>query len=102
MNEEDKLSRQVTKVLNSKSVHITLTGHVHKRLRAMLFLQELSMQKFFRLMSEKVVDGDEYITKLIEEKVIELKEQSFFNLSEVSEKDLYNVIEENSPFKKDK
>ena len=102
MSEEEKISRQVTRVLNNKSIHIELTGHVHKRLRAMLFLQELSMQKFFMLMAEKFVDGDEYIVNLIEEKVKELKEQSFFNLSEVSEKDLYSVIEENSPFKKSK
>lgn len=102
MKEEEKLQRQVTKVINNKTIHFELTGSVHKRLRVMLFLKELSMQKFFRLMAEKLVEGDEYIVQLVEDKVSDLKERKVSNLREICEKDLYNVIEENSPIGKNK
>jgi hypothetical protein len=66
----------------------------------MLFLKELSMQRFFRMMSEKLVEGDPYIVSLVEERVNEIKNKKLDNLREIEEKDLYDVIEQNSPFKK--
>ena len=87
------------KIINNKTIHFELQGDIHKKLRALLFLKELSMQKFFRLMSESFVNGDEYINKLIEEKVDEIKNNKLSRLKDIDTKDLYNAIEENSPFK---
>lgn len=92
--------KQVQKVINSKSVHITLPGLVHRKLRAKLFLKEISMQEFFKMISEKFVLDDVYINKLIDERVDDIKEKKLNNLRNIDEKDLYNAIEENSPFKK--
>ena len=97
MDEDKKLERQIAKVFNNKSLHIELTGLMHKRLRVMLFLHELTMQRFFRLMAEKFIEGDEHLIQLVEEKANEIKERKINNLKEISEKDLYNAIEENSP-----
>lgn len=52
------------------------------------------------MMSEKLVEGDPYIVSLVEERVNEIKNKKLDNLREIEEKDLYDVIEQNSPFKK--
>ena len=98
MNKKD-LNKQIAKVVNNKTIHVELPGTVHRKLRASLFLKEISMQAFFRLVSEKVVNDDQYLNQLIEERVEEIKEQKLSKLRDIDEKDLYNVIEKNSPFK---
>ena len=90
-------NKQVKKIINNKTVHIELPGEVHKRLRAQLFVNEISMQQFFKLMSEKVVENDQYILQLIEDRVDLIKENKLNKLKEINPKDLYNVIEKNSP-----
>ncbi len=97
---EKELKKQITKVINNKTIHFELAGNIHKKLRVMLFLKELSMQKFFRLMAEKLVEGDQYIVDLVNERVDEIKNKKLDNLREIEEKDLYDVIEQNSPFEK--
>lgn len=90
-------NKQVKKIINNKTVHIELPGEVHKRLRAQLFVNEISMQQFFKLISEKVVDNDQYILQLVEDRVDLIKENKLDKLREINPKDLYNVIEKNSP-----
>tara|TARA_B100001989_G_scaffold126722_1_gene89574 strand:- start:625 stop:921 length:297 start_codon:yes stop_codon:yes gene_type:complete len=89
------------KIVNNKTIHFELQGNIHRKLRALLFLKEISMQKFFRLMSEKLVDGDDYITSLVEQRVSEEKNNKLSKLKNINMKDLYDAIEENSPLKKD-
>lgn len=89
------------KIINNKTIHFELQGNIHKKLRAILFLKELSMQKFFRLMAESFVDGDDYINKLVLRKVDEIKNNKLSKLKNIDTKELYNVIEENSPFKEE-
>lgn len=96
---KDKLDKQVKKILNNKTVHIEIPGEIHKKLRVKLFLDEISMQQFFRLVSEKYVNDDKNLKKLVCERVDEIKNNKLNKLREVNEKDLYNAIEENSPFK---
>jgi len=86
------------KIINNKTIHFELQGNIHRKLRASLFLKELSMQKFFRLMAESFVDGDEYINKLVLKKVDEIKRNKLSKLKNIDTKELYNVIEANSPF----
>jgi hypothetical protein len=92
--------KQIKKVVNNKTIHVELPGMLHKKLRAMLFLDELSLQNFFRLMAEKYVDSDNYIRELVDVRVDEIKNNKLDKLRQVEEKDLYDVIEQNSPFKK--
>jgi hypothetical protein len=94
-----KNSNQVKKIINNKTIHFVLPGEIHRKLRAMLFLKESSMQSFFKLMSEKFIEGDQYVVSLLEKRVSDIKNKKINNLKEINEKDLYNVIEENSPFK---
>lgn len=94
-----KKNKQNTKIINNKTVHVEIPGTIHRKLRALLFLNEISMQKFFILMSEKYVNGDSYIKALVDERVDEIKNNKLAQLRDIDEKDLYNVIEENSPFK---
>ena len=96
-----KNNKQVKKIVNNKTVHVELPGQVHKKLRALLFLNELSMQKFFTLMAEKYVLNDNYLHDLVDKRVDEIKKDSLNKLRNIDEKDLYNAIEENSPFKSD-
>jgi len=95
----NRLNKQVRKIVNNKTVHVEIPGEIHKKLRAKLFLDELSMQNFFRLMSEKYVNDDIYIKDLVSVRVDEIKNKKLDKLREISEKDLYNAIEQNSPFK---
>ena len=95
------INKQVRKIVNNKTVHIELPGEIHKKLKVKLFLDEMSIQKFFRLMAEKYVYDDTYIKDLVSERVEELKNKKIDNLKEINEKDLYNAIEQNSPFKED-
>lgn len=92
---------QVSKVINNKTVHVSIPGEIHRKLRAMLFLKESSIQAFFKLMAECFVSGDTHITELLEQRIRDIKNKNLNNLKEINEKDLYDAIEENSPFKKD-
>jgi len=92
-----QINKQVKKIINNKTVHIELPGEVHKRLRAQLFVNEISMQQFFKLVSEKIVEGDNYLLSLVEDRVNLIKENKINKLKEINPKDLYDVIEKNSP-----
>tara|TARA_B100001059_G_C17560587_1_gene439872 strand:- start:244 stop:540 length:297 start_codon:yes stop_codon:yes gene_type:complete len=94
-----KNSRQIQKIISNKTVHVELPGSIHKKLRALLFLNEISMQKFFTLMAESYVNSDPYIKNLVDQRVDEIKEQKLDKLRNVEKKDLYDAIEKNSPFK---
>tara|TARA_Y100000589_G_C27130585_1_gene620400 strand:+ start:166 stop:459 length:294 start_codon:yes stop_codon:yes gene_type:complete len=94
-----KEHNNVKKIINNKTIHFVLPGEIHRKLRAMLFLKESSMQSFFKLMSEKFIEGDQYILNLLDQRVLDIKNKKINNLKEINVKDLYNVIEENSPFK---
>lgn len=94
-----KNSKQVQKIVNNKTVHVELPGQIHKKLRALLFLNEISMQKFFTLMAEKYVLQDNYVHNIVNERVKEIKENKLDKMRNVSKKDLYDAIEKNSPFK---
>lgn len=93
------IDKQVKKIVNNKTVHVEIPGEIHRKLRAKLFLDELSIQNFFRLMSEMYVNDDVYIKDLVSVRVDELKNKKLDKLREINEKDLYNAIEQNSPFK---
>jgi len=93
-----KSSKQVQKILNNKTVHIEMPGQTHKKLRALLFLNEISMQKFFNLMAEKYVLNDNYLHDIVNKRVDEIKENKLDKLRNIEEKDLYDAIEKNSPF----
>ena len=92
-----QINKQIKKVINNKTVHIGLPGEVHKRLRAQLFVKEISMQQFFKLVSEKIVENDQHLLNLVEERVDLLKENRINKMKEVNPKDLYDAIEKNSP-----
>lgn len=94
-----KVNKQVIKIANNKTVHVELPGVIHKKLRAKLFLDELSMQKFFTLMAEKYVLEDNYVKSLVLEHADDVKNKKLDKLRNIDEKDLYDAIEENSPFK---
>jgi hypothetical protein len=48
-------------------------------------------------MVEQFVNGDEHISKLLEERVNEIKDKKISIVKDVNKKDLYDAIEENSP-----
>ena len=58
------------------------------------------MQEFFRMSAEMVVLGDQYMLKSIEKRVDDIKTKKLSKIRNIEEKDLYDVIEQNSPFKK--
>ncbi len=95
-----KDSLKVEKIINNKTVHLEMPGTIHRKLRAMLFLKEISMQEFFRLSAEMVVLGDQYMLNAIEKRVDDIKNKKLSKIRNIEEKDLYDVIEQNSPFKK--
>ena len=92
--------KQITKIINNKTVHIEMPGNIHRKLRALLFLNEISMQKFFNLMAEKYILEDNYLHGLVDDRVDEIKNQKLDKLRNIESKDLYDAIEQNSPFKK--
>lgn len=96
-NQSSQINKQIKKIINNKTVHIELPGEVHKRLRAQLFVNEISMQQFFKMLSEKIVEGDNYLLSLVEDRVNLIKENKINKLKEINPKDLYDVIEKNSP-----
>jgi len=50
-----------------KSVHINLNKETHAEFRMTLFKRELSMQEVFEFLAVKIVDGDENLTKFLDE-----------------------------------
>ena len=96
----DKKNINIEKILNNKTVHLEIPGSIHRKLRAMLFLKEMSMQEFFRMSAEMVVLGDQYMINAVEKRVDDIKNKKLSKIRNIEEKDLYDVIEQNSPFKK--
>tara|TARA_B100000131_G_C17770624_1_gene473097 strand:- start:131 stop:439 length:309 start_codon:yes stop_codon:yes gene_type:complete len=97
-----KMTRQAKKAAGiNKSVHIEMHNNVHKKLRALLFLKEMSLQGFFRLMAESFTNGDEYIEKLVDQRIDDIKNKKLDQLRNINKSELYDAIEENSPFKKE-
>ena len=95
-----KMTRQAKKAAGiNKSVHIEVHNNVHRKLRALLFLKEMSLQGFFRLMAESFVNGDAYIESLIDQRVSDIQNKKLDQLRNINKSELYNAIEENSPFK---
>jgi hypothetical protein len=90
---------QAKRILNNKTVHFVLPGEIHRKLRAKLFLKESSIQNFFKVISEKFLEGDPHIQSILEKSVLEIKTNKINKLKEVNEKDLYDAIESESPFK---
>jgi len=88
-------------LVENKCVHLTIEGYTYRKLRALLFLKDANIQTFMRMIVEKFVNGDEYIEKLIEERVKDIKQQKFNALKDLKEKDIYNAIEENSSISED-
>lgn len=88
-------------LIENKCVHLTIEGYTYKKLRALLFLKDANIQTFMRMIVEKFVNGDEYIDKLIEQRVRDIKQQKISMLKNIKEKDLYNAIEENSSLNKE-
>ena len=87
------------KINLKKTIHTELPVNIHRKLRANLFLKEISIQEFFKLVSEAVVNDDYYINQMIEERVDNIKNKKLDKLRNINKKDLYNAIEENSPLK---
>lgn len=98
MDTTDKL--KVEKIINNKTIHLEIPGSIHRKLRAMLFLKEISMQEFFRLSAEMIVLGDQHMINAVEKRVDDIKNKKLSKIRNIEEKDLYDVIEQNSPFKK--
>ncbi len=95
-----KMTRQAKKAAGiNKSVHIEVHNNVHRKLRALLFLKEMSLQAFFRLMAESFVNGDPYIENLIDQRINDIQNKKLDQLRNINKSELYNAIEENSPFK---
>lgn len=95
-----KMTRQAKKAAGiNKSVHIEVHNNVHRKLRALLFLKEMSLQGFFRLMAESFVNGDPYIESLIDQRINDIQNKKLDQLRNINKSELYNAIEENSPFK---
>ena len=92
---------KVEKIINNKTFHLEMHGYIHRKLRAMLFLKEISMQEFFRLSAEMVVLGDKHMLNAIEKRVDDIKNKKLSKIRNIEEKDLYDVIEQNSPFKEE-
>tara|TARA_B100001059_G_scaffold40814_1_gene32851 strand:+ start:5164 stop:5457 length:294 start_codon:yes stop_codon:yes gene_type:complete len=94
------MTRQAKKAAGiNKSVHIEVHNNVHRKLRALLFLKEMSLQAFFRLMAESFVNGDPYIENLIDQRINDIQNKKLDQLRNINKSELYNAIEENSPFK---
>ena len=94
-----KYSNQVKKVSTNKSVHFDLNNDVHRKLRALMFLREFSLQGFFRLMAESFVNGDPYLNEMVDDRIRDIKNKKIDHMKNVNKKELYDVIEQNSPFK---
>ena len=87
------------KINLKKTIHTELPVNIHRKLRATLFLKEISIQEFFKLVSEAVVNDDYYLNELIEGRVDDIKNKKLDKLRNINKKDLYNAIEQNSPLK---
>jgi hypothetical protein len=89
------------KIHNNKTIHLEIPGDIHRKLRALLFLREMSQQGFFRHIAERFVNGDEYLNDLVIKKVDDIKNKKVSVLQDISTKELYDAIEQNSPFEEE-
>jgi hypothetical protein len=81
-----------------KSVHVNIGKDIHRKFRSQLFLQDITMQQFLENCIELFVNENARMNKIINDLKKELKEKELNKLRGIDKKDLYDVIEENSPF----
>ena len=85
-------------IARKKSIHVNIAKTHHRSFRSKLFLNELTMQQFLEFCVEKFINDDSRMVKIVEELKKDLREKELNKLRGIDEKELYDVIEENSPF----
>jgi hypothetical protein len=81
-----------------KSIHVNLNKDTHAELRMVLFKRGLSMQEVFEFLAVKVVDGDDTLSKFLDE--IEYNKKCRSSAKKVNSSDaesIFDVIEQQNP-----
>lgn len=81
-----------------KSVHINLNKATHTNFRMTLFKRELSMQEVFEFLAVKIVDGDEALTKFLDEIEYNKKNRSFEKkVNATDAESIFDAINQQNP-----
>ena len=84
-----------------KTLHIRMWTETHKKLKQASVELKLSMQEIVNELAERVGNGDGRIMQILKEYKKQKRFKEEENLSEkIDMKDLYQVIEDDSPLKK--
>ena len=81
-----------------KSIHINLNKETHAEFRMNLFKRELSMQEVFEFLAVKIVDGDETLTKFLDEIEYNKKNRDFAKkVNSTDAESIFDVINQQNP-----
>jgi len=81
-----------------KSIHINLNKDTHTEFRMALFKRELSMQEVFEFLAVKIVDGDETLTKFLDEIEYNKKNRVFEKkVNSTDAESIFDAINQENP-----
>ncbi len=81
-----------------KSIHINLNKDTHTEFRMALFKRELSMQEVFEFLAVKIVDGDETLTKFLDEIEYNKKNRVFKKkVNSTDAESIFDAINQENP-----
>ena len=81
-----------------KSIHVNLNKETHTEFRMALFRRGLSMQEVFEFLAVKIVDGDDTLTKFLDEIEYNKKHGGFAKQTNSSDAEsIFDAIEQQNP-----
>lgn len=86
--------------MNRKSVHINLIESVHSEFRIIAFKSKLSMQEIISGLVTSLVDEDPYLQNLVEKMKDEKRTKQLRKITNVESTDIFDQINDQSPWKK--
>ena len=81
-----------------KSIHVNLNKETHAEFRVALFKRGLSMQEVIEFLAVKIVDGDETLTKFLEEIEYNKKNRVFTKkVNSTDAESIFDAINQQNP-----
>jgi len=98
VTDSKKIQEKIRDFETKKSVHIHLTQGTKSALRIVLFSKGLCMQEVLEECATRIVEEDNYMSKLMDTLIERKRQKSISKVSESDVESVFNVIEQVNPF----
>ena len=100
--EAHKLSKKIHDFYTKKSVHFNLSKNAHAAFRIACFERSLSMQEVIEEFVQRILSEDPHILKLLDEVSENKRNKVAKKFSKSDVESIFSLLEDESPFDKEK